>query len=36
MAFSVLGQPAEVTIHTVAGLSLISADRVRQLAFVLP
>jgi len=36
MAFRVLGQPAEVTIDTVAGLSFIPADRVRQLAFVLP
>ena len=35
-AFSVLGQPAEVTIDTEVGLSLIPADHVRQLAFVLP
>jgi len=36
MAFRVLGQPAEVTIDTVAGLFVMPADRVRQLAFALP
>jgi len=36
MAFSVLGQPAEVKIDTAAGLSLIPTELVRQLAFVLP
>jgi len=36
MALSVLGQPVLVSIDVAAGVAIARADRVRQIAFVLP
>ena len=36
MAFSVLGDPAVVTVDVEAAVSIVAADRIGQLAFVLP
>jgi len=36
MAFSVLGEPAVVAVDVAADVAIVTADRVGQLAFVLP
>jgi len=36
MAFSVLGEPAVVAVDVAADVTIVTADRVGQLAFVLP
>jgi len=36
MAFSVLGDPAVVTVDVEAAVSIVAADRIGQLAFLLP
>jgi len=36
MAFSVLGEPAVVAVVVAADVTIVTADRLGQLAFVLP